>query len=239
MCGHVEATPRPRRSIRVLGHTLVALLIAQVVAVLLTVWAKVLETSLLQRVIDGEQVTQAEALASDDRVNTAAGFSVLLLVATGVVWLIWQYRAQTNLKAFGATELAYSPAWSVGWWLIPIANLWKPFQVNRELWKKSGGDDVGPSSSRTWSVLGWWWGSWILWIVLSQISRRSVDAAEDAMALRNANLFFFLSAAALVASAVLAMLLVRSVGSRQARLAVVVADRDRPPPTPARPDRSA
>jgi Domain of unknown function (DUF4328) len=228
---------RDRRSIRGIGNALIALLVAQVLALMFEAVAVLMEMSLLQRIIDGSQVTLAEATASDNRVALSVRLWLVLLVATIVVWLIWQHRAHANLKALG-TELEYSPGWAVGFWLIPIANLWKPFQVNRELWKASG--DVNDwRSQRTWPVLGWWWASWISAGVLGRVAAAARESAGTPMEIRSADIVDLLSTAVVVASAVLAILLVRSVIERQDRLAAAVPHVPTPPPPPPRPDASA
>jgi hypothetical protein len=233
----MAASGRERRSIRGIGNALIALLVCQILALMFEAVAVLMEMSLLQRIIDGSQVTLAEATASDNRVALSVRLWLVLLVATIVVWLIWQHRAHANLRALG-TELEYSPGWAVGFWLIPIANLWKPFQVNRELWKASG--DVNDwRSQRTWPVLGWWWASWISAGVLGRVAAAARESAETPMEIRSADIVDLLSTAVVVASAVLAILLVRSVIERQDRLAAAVPHVPTPPPPPPRPDASA
>ena len=215
---------------------MIALLVAQVLALLFEAVAVLREMSLLQRIIDGSQVTIAEATASDNRVTLSARLWLVLLVATVVVWLIWQHRGHANLKAVGVTGLENSPGWAVGWWLIPIANLWKPFQVNRELWKASS--DVNDwRSLKTWPVLGWWWTSWISAGVLGRVAAAAREGAETPMELRSADIIDLLSTGVVVASAVLAIMVVRSVLARQDRLALAVPHVPTPPASqPPRPD---
>lgn len=238
----MKTSDRHRRSIRGIGSAVIALLVAQVLALLFGAVAVVTEMSLLQRVIDGSRVTLTEATASDNRVAASAQIWLVLVIATVVVWLIWQHRAQANLRAVGVTELEYSPGWAVGWWMIPIANLWKPFQVNRELWKASGGVHDW-RSLQTWPVLGWWWASWIVAGGLGRIAAGARSDAETPMALRSADILDLLSTVVTVASAVLAILLVRSVLTRQDRLEPAIPVMPPPPaletrvPTMPRNDR--
>jgi hypothetical protein len=229
---------RHRRSIRGLGNVVIALLVAQVLALLFEAVAVLREMSLLQRIIDGSQVTLAEATASDNRVTASARLWLVVLVATVVVWLIWQHHAHANLEAVGVTGLEYSPGWAVGWWLIPIANLWKPFQVNRELWKASSGVSDWRSLA-TWPLLGWWWASWISAGVLGRIAAGARQGAETPMEIRSADIIDLLSTVVVVASAVLAILLVRSVLARQDRPTPAVPHMPAPPGSqPPRPDVS-
>jgi hypothetical protein len=224
----MNTSGRHRRSIRGIGNAVIALLVAQVVALLFGAVAVLMEMSLLQRIIDGSHVTLTEATASDNRVAASAQLWLVLVIPTVVVWLIWQHRAHANLSAVGVTELEYSPGWAVGWWLIPIANLLKPFQVNRELWKASSGVHDW-RSLQTWPVLGWWWASWIFAGVLGRIATGARSDAETPMALRSADIVDLLSTVVVVASAVLAILLVRSVLTRQDRLELAIPDLPPPP----------
>jgi len=104
-------------------------------------------------------VTQQELDSLDGWVSGTAALGGLVFVATVVVWCIWQHRAQANAVVLSGGGLRFTPGWAVGWWFIPIANLWKPFQAVRELWKASHGG--GWRTIGTWSLLGWWWATWL------------------------------------------------------------------------------
>lgn len=72
---------------------------------------------------------------------------------SGVFFLIWIYRVHRNLPALGVRRPRFSPRWAVGWFFVPILNLFRPYDVVRELWKESN-PDVGkvsriPRSSNT------------------------------------------------------------------------------------------
>lgn len=60
---------------------------------------------------------------------------VIGLVAL-ILMLYWFYSASKNVRAFGATGVA-SPVMAVVWWFVPFLNLWKPYQVARNIWKAS------------------------------------------------------------------------------------------------------
>src|SRR3546814_11195073 len=53
---------------------------------------------------------------------------------------------------------------SVGWFFVPIANLWMPFQAMRQLSKASAkpGDWEAAYTS---ALLAWWWLFWLGWQV--------------------------------------------------------------------------
>ncbi len=81
-----------------------------------------------------------------------------ILIATGVVWLIWQHHATQNLWARGYRDLRIRPGWAVGWWFIPFASLVMPCVAMLELDRRSTPDgqprEVSP-------LVGSWWGVYI------------------------------------------------------------------------------
>jgi hypothetical protein len=82
-------------------------------------------------------------------------------IATGIIFLMWTYRANLNCRGFGATDMKFTPGWSIGWYFIPIFNLVRPYQAMKEIWKVS-------SNPRNWqtqqesAVLNWWWSLWLI-----------------------------------------------------------------------------
>ncbi|HWJ60476.1 MAG TPA: DUF4328 domain-containing protein, partial [Acidimicrobiales bacterium] len=106
--------------------------------------------------------------------GAAVGVSLitsLVTLATIVVFLVWRHRIQRNLRGpLGVAGLEQTPGWAVGWWFVPIANLWKPKQGMDEAWRASAPDV--PVGAHGWAgrpsspLIGWWWGVWILsWFV--------------------------------------------------------------------------
>lgn len=106
-----------------------------------------------------------------DRHAEVTALESALGIGRGLAWLVcaivvlrWIHRANVNARALGARDLAASPGMSVGWFFVPIANLWMPFQAMRQLWKASAkpGDREAADTS---ALLGWWWLFWLGWQV--------------------------------------------------------------------------
>lgn len=101
-------------------------------------------------------------LSSDQKtlVDLAQGMSGLLyfaaLVLTIVAFCLWVHRVYRNLPALGAVGLKYSPRWAVGGWFVPILNIWRPYQVMREIWRNTAPAGQG------WDLLKIWWGLWLI-----------------------------------------------------------------------------
>jgi hypothetical protein len=196
------------------ARVLVVLLIIDVVVSLAFSAVTVAEIDLLRRVRDGGFVSIAEAEANDARVGAVAIVVIVSVLVAGVAWLIWQHRTHKALHRLGVRGLAFTPGWAVGWWFIPVASLWKPFQVNREAWKASGGGD-GWQARPTWPLIGAWWAVFLLSHVLNLVAARApIDAdVQTYIAFDYVSIAGDLTS---VLAAGLAMALVRSIAARLA-----------------------
>jgi hypothetical protein len=102
----------------------------------------------------------AEAEASDLRQRIVALVQTVVKVASGVAILMWIFRANKNARALGA-DLEISAGWSVGWYFIPIANLWKPYQAMKQIWQASVNPRYWGAQDRS-PLLPWWWFFWLV-----------------------------------------------------------------------------
>lgn len=100
----------------------------------------------------------------------------VIFIASVVLIAMWIYRAHANLKERGI-ETESSPGWAVGWFFIPIANLFKPFQYMRELWNESHleYDSYGEPAP---SEITAWWACWILGNILANVSLRMTSFGD-------------------------------------------------------------
>ncbi len=74
---------------------------------------------------------------------------ILVELIAVVLLIVWVNRTYVTLPELGAHELQGSPGGAVGWWFVPIANLFKPFQYLREIWRAlTPGLTPNDSSSR-------------------------------------------------------------------------------------------
>lgn len=116
------------------------------------------------------------------------GFRIFLGLAaltTAVIVSRWIYRANSNARALGASEMAFTPGAAVGWYFVPIANFWKPYQAMREIWKASV-SPAGWERQRVSALLPTWWllaivgpstAGWATWA-----ARRGVDGINEGAA---------------------------------------------------------
>jgi len=99
---------------------------------------------------------------------------LVVYLTTVVLFCCWIYRANANARALGARGMENTPGWAVGWWFIPILNLWKPFVATREVFFASN-PDRGPTDWKRGSTpafLGLWWAAWLGSGVVGQIDSK-------------------------------------------------------------------
>ena len=84
--------------------------------------------------------------------------SRVVLVTSVILFLVWFRRARINAERSGWRQRR-ARAWVFWGWVIPIANLWIPFQVMGDIWR--AGRPAGQ-----WAKIAWlpaaWWTSWLL-----------------------------------------------------------------------------
>jgi hypothetical protein len=120
--------------------------------------------------------------------------------------------------------MEYTPGWAVGWYFVPFANLFKPFQATVEIYKAT--DPGADAQSWRWrpvpSFLNWWWGVWVLSNVLGgAIGRLSLTSHPSALAF--ASTLEVIDGLLDVALSVLAVRVVRTLAERQEQKARVAA----------------
>ncbi len=135
----------------------------------------------------GVPAQAAEGFTTKDAITGGIGLlQVLVLVATCIPFCMWVHRANRNAHALGAKGMQFTPGWAVGWYFIPIANLWKPYQAMKEIWQAS-------HNPRTWGtepagLVSNWWTLWLLTNFLGNWSFRMSMRAETPQALFNSEL---------------------------------------------------
>jgi hypothetical protein len=78
-----------------------------------------------------------------------------------IITLIWFYKANRNIHAFGAKEIS-SSTMAVVWWFVPILQLWKPYSIAQQIWKASN-PQLNISNGTEWKqsessrIIKFWW----------------------------------------------------------------------------------
>ncbi|MEW6363943.1 MAG: DUF4328 domain-containing protein [Acidobacteriota bacterium] len=155
-------------------------------------------------------------------------FTPGLLVLALAVFLAWLHRARRNLSVLGAKGLLFSPGWAVGWWFVPLGNLYQPFKIMTETWKASS-PSLDESRAESWQhvsvprILTAWWLLFILACVAGNLAdglypnlvvfRDSPYAWKEG--LLHITIIQAIGAVAWIASAVLLMVAVTRISQNQ------------------------
>lgn len=127
---------------------------------------------------DAELQTAADA--NDTRQVVVSVIDIAIFTLTYILVGRWIYFSSKNVRAFGAVGLTIRPGWAVGWYFIPIANLWKPYQAMKELWQASS-EPSDWARQRPPSLLPTWWSLWIAMNINAQVlGRLSANAVSIA-----------------------------------------------------------
>jgi uncharacterized protein DUF4328 len=142
-----------------------------------------------------------------------AGLTSLLI--TSALFLVWFHRAYRNAGALGAEDLQFSSGWAVGWWFVPIACFWMPYRAAVDIWMASapvalattGGQSMRADAKPT--LIRVWWATWLVCVALVNVGAVVNDPATGS------NLLWPVANAAVVLAAVLSIMVVRAVRTRQ------------------------
>lgn len=140
----------------------------------------------------------------------------LLFAAT--TFIRWQRISIRNLAFFGCENPEHGTGIATAGWFIPFASLVLPYLSMREIarWSRPpGGPDMG-------GILGWWWGTWVVSGVIVSISSAVFQLESTSTTWISAAAIDAIGSIGLVASAVLAVKIVRTVNRRQCRLREVL-----------------
>ena len=216
-----------------------AMLIVVILLAAVSAYFTFQEINLLERVLEGEQISDAEAISNDERIMFVSSLWLGAYIITAVIFFFWIHRACSNLDYLKVTDTRFTPGWAIGWWFIPFANIFMPYQVVKELWKTSDTNTVSMDSTiqhNTWKqaytspILILWWllwlasgflGSWVYTqrnnINMSDLSApTSVDVFTAALERVIQTDWTSISLDIVIClSAVLAIVIVRSISSRQ------------------------
>ena len=145
----------------------------------IALWSDWLDIEVVSRAANGAVVSDIEAAAGDSRRALLARLYLVSFVVTAVTFLRWTYLSSRNARFLGADALQFTPGWAVGWYFIPVATLWKPYQALKETFKASH-----PEFTENWrqaphpAIMPLWWTLWILAGLIGQTVGRAALRAD-------------------------------------------------------------
>jgi len=224
---HPAWLPRPFGGLRGLATALNVLLPLSAVLAVLSAVAFFHRADVLGKLADAGRwgVTdslETKAEGSDALVTAASALLGVSMAAAGVVFVVWMYRARSNVDLFGPSRQHLSAGWTIGGWLLPLANLWFPKLIMHDVWRASD-PRTAERGGRTPGRLPILWTWWVLFVgsaVLFFAARLSSPMGDDielgdADRLRMVDVLSGAATLALVPAAIAAFLVVRRITTFQ------------------------
>jgi hypothetical protein len=160
----------------------------------------------------------SDAVLVEDRYLVAAGVVAFANVVLAGVFVLWFWRAYSNLAALGRPRKRRA-GWAIGGWFLPFANLVIPFGIGAEIWKESGQELPGGYSNEATNlepVISWW----ALFVIMGLVNQiaffNSGDLADDPGRVAANVGIDLIGTLVAIAGAVAAIRFVRTATARQA-----------------------
>lgn len=150
------------------GRIVQGLLGANILVSLAAMVSSYWQVQLLESVQAGTTITAAQVAANDSRVRAVALVSMLLILVTAILFLMWVHLTTRNLRALSGAPPKFSPGAAVGWFFCPFMNLIRVPQVLAEIWY--GSTYPVPFVRPMPVLIGLWWGGWIFTGLLTRIA---------------------------------------------------------------------
>jgi hypothetical protein len=161
--------------------------------------------------------SQAKAESNDIRQRIIGLLYLATFIVTGITFLKWIYRANSNCHGFGAQGMKFSPGWSIGCYFIPILNFYRPYQAMKEIWRVS----KNPSNwqkERGSALLGWWFGLWLISAFVGQLNFRMSMKANTVSSLKESTTVSIISGVIDIPLCIVTVSLISAIFLNQERL---------------------
>lgn len=148
--------------------------LAKAAIVMLCIFIFIMAFHLLTSVYEVIELSFYDAEAYLDELLISQGLTALIglgmllvYIITAVFFLKWTYRTSKNLHMLAGGAWNCSAGGAVGWYFVPIATLFKPYQAMREIWTKAH-----KARTPNTKLLPGWWTLWIISTIFGQILLR-------------------------------------------------------------------
>lgn len=226
-----QSIARERTRARIAVGFLAAILVFELISIALYGERLVV----LERVRGHEDVA-SWAESSDTRVGVWDIVTFLFQIPTALTLLMWLHTAYGNLRRVGTGYTKQTPGWAVGYWFIPVLNIFRPYQIVKELSIRSADGnarvdregDPGPTSVTL------WWTAYFVSIFVIRGAQSAASRDPSVQQLIGATWTLIAGTAIRVLAAGLLISVVRFVDRRQAafRPSEVPRQPDALPPVP-------
>lgn len=179
------------------------------------------DLELAGKVSRGEQVDEQVLIKHVETWNVLFWTNIAIMIVTGILFIRWFHRAYCNVAQFEERGTKYSTKWAVWGWLVPILNLFRPYAIGKEIWERSivrgSSSQVVAVTNSSHSLVGYWWGSFVISGALERTAYRVSLHSESLEAAIVSDYISLAASAATVIAAFIAMSFVRELSARHER----------------------
>ena len=158
---------------------------------ILSIISDLLQYELLQMSLSGKDISMEAASANDLRQQMIALFYLVAYVISGITFIRWFRRAYYNLH-LKLDYLESTEGWAAGAWFVPILNLYKPYQIMKELYVettkllRNAGERIEDFRDINLIV---WWTLWIINSIAGQVALRlGTDTVDELLTSTTVNI---------------------------------------------------
>ncbi|MDD5149340.1 MAG: DUF4328 domain-containing protein [Flavobacterium sp.] len=120
---------------------------------------------LLQTAANGGKISAEDITSNDNREQAIGIIQIIVFAVSAITFIQWFRRAYFNLH-LRVNHLSHSEGWAAGCWFVPIINLFRPYQIMKELFQETHlflkRNDIFTNEHFSTSSLSLWWTFWII-----------------------------------------------------------------------------
>jgi hypothetical protein len=177
-----------------------------------TMFASIQRVRILGQIESGS-FSMAAAERSDVLVQVASVFQILSVIGCAVAFCLWFHRAYSNLRALGVPT-SFTPGWAPGSFFVPFLNLYRPYQIAKEIWVGSASNSTLAREGLGHGLVGLWWGLYLGSNIISNFAFR-FQMDESAASLRTSTIVYIVSDILSIGAALAAMSMIKGIERRQ------------------------
>ena len=120
---------------------------------------------LLQTAANGGEISTELVTSNDNREQAIGIVQIIVFIISAITFIQWFRRAYFNLH-LRVNHLSHSEGWAAGCWFVPIVNLFRPYQIMKELFQDTylflKRNEVHTKEHFSMISLSLWWTFWII-----------------------------------------------------------------------------
>jgi len=180
----------------------------------LGIMSDVMQFNLLSQENYGDEAAQL----NDTRQSVVGILQIAVFITAVVLFILWFRRAYANLHRIGAQNLRFTEGWAAGAWFVPFLNLVRPYQIMVEIWEETQRNTPSKEQVEAPSIVGWWWGAYLISGFIDRISFRMTLRAETIEELSNSTMMSIFGQIAGIPALLLVLFMAKKASGFEAEL---------------------